>query len=72
METPKLEDMLGVIIRPALIDGVPPVGHRALEIAHRNRPRRVHESFLHPRELSRVDLVGRNQDCHGRARDLTL
>jgi hypothetical protein len=72
VETPKLEHTLCILFRPALIDGIPPVGHRALEIAYRKRPRCVHERCLHTRELSRVDLVGRNQDRHGRAGDLTL
>jgi hypothetical protein len=72
VETPKLEHMLGTLFRPAMIDGIPPMGQRALEIAYRKRPRRVHERFLHTRELSRVDLVGCYQDRQGRARDLTL
>jgi hypothetical protein len=57
--------MLGILLRPALIDGIPPVGHRALEIAYGKPPRRVHERFLHTRELSRVDLACRHQDRRG-------
>jgi hypothetical protein len=63
--------MLGIRFRPALIDGIPPEGHRALEIAYRKCPCRVHERFFHTRELSRVDLACGRKDRCGRARDLT-
>jgi hypothetical protein len=47
VETPKLEHTLGVLFRLAVIDGLPPVGHGALEIVDAERPRRLHERFLH-------------------------
>ena len=47
VETPKLEDMLGILFRPAVIDGLPPVGHGAFEIADVKRPGGFHKPFLH-------------------------
>jgi len=40
------EEPLGVLLRPAVIGGLPPVRDGAVELTDRKRPRRIHQRGL--------------------------